>query len=267
VAILRNGAIVAAVSTNSAPGLVYYIDPKGTKMSQLLEKNSEMGGRPVVASSDLQQNQQIIEAVNAKQKSIREDNAQAFQESVKAPLTELLLQDSDSPLVKDQTQKVVEYMANTMAKKGYIDQKTFEREIKDHLMDPVKERKIQIQTEQREIENIAVMRKAKNPNKNKILAIEKQLEEAWGVKIDQDSVRRLEILTGKKESLQTEYDSLHEYTNKLLRKEVNTNKFWTEHFKDFPKKLTLWDVTNCGEPHALMAMSRLGKTFFINICT
>jgi len=260
VAVLRNGAIVAAISTNNAPGLVYYINPKGTKIKNLLDNNSEIGGRPVVASSDLQQNQQIIEAVNDKQRSIREANTQTFHESVQAPLTDVLLQGSDIRFVIYRTQEAVEQISKAMANKGYIGQDTFHRKINGYFVKPLTNRKIQIQKEISDIEDLVSMGNKTHPSE--ILKIVRRLEEAWGIKIDPEPGKRLNTLTGKKASLQTEYDRLHEYTNKLLKNKVNTDQFWAERFKDFPKKLTLWDVANCGERHAVTAMPRLGIHFY-----
>ena len=260
VAVLRNGAIVAAISTNNAPGLVYYNNPKGTKIKNLLDNNSEIGGRPVVASSDLQQNQQIIEAVNDKQRSIREANTQTFHESVQAPLTDVLLQGSDIRFVIYRTQEAVEQISKAMANKGYIGQDTFHRKINGYFVKPLTNRKIQIQKEISDIEDLVSMGNKTHPSE--ILKIVRRLEEAWGIKIDPEPGKRLNTLTGKKASLQTEYDRLHEYTNKLLKNKVNTDQFWAERFKDFPKKLTLWDVANCGERHAVTAMPRLGIHFY-----
>jgi hypothetical protein len=69
-----------------------------------------------------------------------------------------------------------------------------------------------------------------------------------------------------KERAASETDRLHnevitfrQYLNQLDA--ANPRAFWTSNLKSFSDKLTKWDATNCAEPHAVTAHSRLGELF------
>jgi hypothetical protein len=69
VAEVKDGGFVVAFSTNTAPGLVYYVNPKREQNEHIFfDRNSQMAGRPVVTNSDPHVNEEIIRTINLEQK-------------------------------------------------------------------------------------------------------------------------------------------------------------------------------------------------------